>query len=201
MTTVVAIDPSLTGTGLCTWRDGRFYLDTIHTTPNIPAPERHHRIVMRVLGMAPDLAVIEARIDIAPRAEIVNGKAKVTAGQRGNSTLDLAELRGVIMYGLWSRKVPVAVVHPATLKAYATGNGGANKQAMLTAARGRLGEHFFVRTDDEADAAFLLAAALDHYGAPLWRPPAKQRAALDRITWPAFSLNPALATAMTGGPA
>jgi len=185
MTTILAIDPSLASTGLVAWRDGRFHVATITTTPTAAPEERHHAIAMRILAMrdttGPTLAVIEGRITPPPEAVEV--------------AMDLAELRGVILHGLHQCGIPVAAVHPGTLKVYATGNGRASKQDMVVAARGRLGAHLFVANDDEADAAWLLALALEHYGQPLCPLPRKNRTAVAKPKWPPFTL-PAMAGAL-----
>lgn len=92
--------------------------------------------------------------------------------------------------GLWWRVynhlrvagLTVVVVPPANVKKFATGNGNAGKPAMVAAAIRRLG---YERHDDnEADALWLRAAALDHYGFPLCPMPAVNRAALTKVAWP-----------------
>ena len=177
MSTIIGVDPSLTGTGLVTWRDGRFYVTTVTTNPKDPMPERHHIIVMRILGM----------VDLGDSLAVMEGR--ITPGEDAVQTaMDLAELRGVINHGLHVKSVPRVDVHPGTLKVYATGSGRSNKAAMLTAARGRLGDHVPVTNFDEADAAWLVAAALHHYGRPLWSPPLKNREAVAKTPWPPFTL-------------
>jgi crossover junction endodeoxyribonuclease RuvC len=182
MTTVIGVDPSLSGTGLVTWRDGRFYVSTVATPPTMKREARHNHIAMSLLAMrdpdGPTLIVMEGRI---------------TPGEGAIQTaMDLAELRGAInvaVHIMGGRQEMAKVdVHPSTLKVYATGNGHANKAAMLTAARGRLGHLFHVRDDNQADAAFLCLAALHHYGVALWLPPAKNLRALATPKWPPFTL-------------
>jgi len=189
MTTVVGVDPSLTATGLCTWRDGRFYVDTIVTPSTMPAAERHHVIVTRVLRMADPSDVGRAQ----PRRTVfvVEGLLKPGGDAlRGNSYLELAELRGVLNYALHIKGFSRVDVNPMTLKLYATGNGRASKQSMLDAARGRLGHLFAVRNDNEADAGWLCVMGLHRYGMPLARPalPAKNLRALNVPTWAPFTL-------------
>ena len=180
MTTIIAIDPSLTGTGLVTWRDGRIFVSTVATSSTDRPEDRHHTIVMRILRMVDPagptrtLAVMEGRI--TPSEDAVQ------------TAMDLAELRGVINHGLRVQRVARVDVHPGTLKVYATGNGRSNKAAMQTAARGRLGEHAYVGNDNESDALWLLAIALHHYGQPLWSPPIKNLEAVEKSAWPPFTL-------------
>lgn len=177
MTTIIGLDLSLASTGMVTWRDGRFFVTTIVTRSGDEPEHRHHNIINRVLSMVdgPTLVVMEGRI---------------TPGEDAIQTaMDLAELRGVVHYGLHVRKVPRVDVHPSTLKVYATGNGRASKQDMVLAARGRLGKHLHVTNDDEADAAWLTAVALAHYGRPLCALPAKNLKAVARPKWlSSFSL-------------
>lgn len=180
MTTVIGVDPSLSSTGVVTWRDGRFYSATVATSPRDKREHRHHVITMRILGMVDPagpghtLVVMEGRI--TPPDDAVQ------------TAMDLAELRGVINHGLHVTGVTKVDVHPGTLKVYATGHGGSSKAAMETAARGQLGQHLFCANNDEADAAWLVAMAMHHYGRPLWSPPDKNRKAVERTEWPEFVL-------------
>lgn len=181
MTTIVGIDPSLASTGLAVWRDGRFYVSTLATRPGQDPAARHHYTVSRCLSVADPqpghtLYVVEERITPGPDAV--------------QTAMDLAELRGVINYGIHAKGHRRVDVHPGTLKVYATGNGRANKAAMLVAARGRLGTHAYTNNDDEADALWLVAIALHHYGLPLWSPPKKNLTAVGKPAWPAFLLTP-----------
>jgi crossover junction endodeoxyribonuclease RuvC len=179
VTTIVAVDPSLSSTGLVAWRDGRFYVSTVATSARTRIEERHHHIVMRILGMR----------DPDPTKTLVVMEGRITPGEDAVQTaMDLAELRGVINHGIYSARLAKVDVHPSTLKVYATGNGRANKAAMKAAALGRLGTHTHVANDDEADALWLAAIALDHYGRPLCGMPAKHRAAVGKPPWPPFTL-------------
>lgn len=186
MTTVVGVDPSLASTGLVVWRDGRFYVSTVATSPTDPPAHRHHVTAMRMLGVAdPDrrpgstLYVMEARINPG------DGTGK------GTTALDLAEQRGVLNHAIHTTGQPKVDVHPGTLKVYATGRGNASKHDMYLAARGRLGHHLYASNADEADAAWLVAITMDHYGRPLCRMPTKHRAAVRRPAWPPFTLEEA----------
>jgi Holliday junction resolvasome RuvABC endonuclease subunit len=182
MTTVIGCDPSLSGTGLVTWRDGRFFVSTVATPATMKREARHNHIAMSVLAMrdptGPTLIVMEGRI--TPGADAIQ------------TAMDLAELRGAINVAVHivggRQEICKVDVNPMTLKVYGTGNGRANKAAMQTAAIGRLGRHFRVSNADEADAAWLLALAMDHYGRPLCAMPAKNRTAVERPQWPQFTL-------------
>jgi len=82
----------------------------------------------------------------------------------------------------------VVVVGPTQVKKYATGKGGASKAAMVAEAIRRLG--YAGHDDNEADALWLRAMALDHYGHPLCPMPAVNRAALAKVHWPELTVTP-----------
>ncbi len=98
----------------------------------------------------------------------------------------LAEMGGVVRLGLWQMEPRPAVVEipPSILKKFATGNGNAKKEMMVTAARELLG---YGRTsDDEADALWLVEAARQYYGLPGAADiPDNQVAVIRDIDWPA----------------
>lgn len=95
------------------------------------------------------------------------------------------ELGGVIRLALHKAEVPWTAVGIKSLKSYATGRGNASKEEMKAAARARLG--YGGESDDEADACWLRAMALDAYGAPVCAMPAKQRGAMSKVAWPAVT--------------
>ena len=152
--TVIGLDLSLTRTGIAIWRDG--VMSTVSTVSQpIGAQswdERNTRIVgqagsiIRWLsdntdGQMPSLAVIEAPILHGPQT---------------GSFFDRAQLWGGVYSKLRSSgwRIPVAVVNVATLKAWATGKGNADKAMMLHAARR---EWPGIPNHDEADSAWLAA--------------------------------------------
>jgi Holliday junction resolvasome RuvABC endonuclease subunit len=162
VTTILAIDPSLSSLGLCVWRRGRpLHLETVREREqDQPSggwrlPERCSRIANRVTGhveaTGPTIAVIEGMIKPSEEA------------MRGTSTLDIARLRGVIETDLFRLGVPIVSVHPSTLKSYAV-KGGATKQQMVDAARAVLGSTYPIRSEDEADAFWMFAMAAHRYG-------------------------------------
>jgi crossover junction endodeoxyribonuclease RuvC len=182
MSTFIAIDHSLTATGLAVWRDGRVWVRTIRTSkpPEDPhgwgnAP-RHRRIASEVIAyVTPDdtVAAIEGRLKYEGH---------------GAADLDLAELRGVIVYRLAAQRVPVASPHLSAIKIYATGKGNASKKDVIAAAREFLDVK--VENDNEADALWLLALTLDAYRMPMVKMPARNRAAVVKTTWPIFIPSP-----------
>ena len=162
---IVAIDPSLSSTGVAVWRNGvPLQLATIavpaepNVVPGWTLPARIDRIVKGVaelIGVTDNtVAVIEDQIK--PTAEHM----------RGTSTLDIARLRGAVEGMLYAHRIPLTRIHPSTLKAFAV-KGGAPKSAMVAAARSYLGARYPVRTEDEADAWWLCAMALHRYVMPV----------------------------------
>lgn len=101
----------------------------------------------------------------------------------------LGEMGGVVRLGLWQmRPRPhVMEVPPKKLKKFATGNGNATKAMMLEHAQKRLG--YGRSSDDEADALWLLQAALHYYGLPGAVPMPHDRVQIIRaLDWPVLPL-------------
>jgi Holliday junction resolvasome RuvABC endonuclease subunit len=104
--------------------------------------------------------------------------------------VDLVVIEGPVVRS--SAAVTIGMVHgairlyvlvtPATLKAYATGKGNADKTAMAVAALKRADREF--DDDNQCDAWWLRAAALDHYGQPEFTLPQAQRDRLTKVVWP-----------------
>jgi Holliday junction resolvasome RuvABC endonuclease subunit len=91
-------------------------------------------------------------------------------------------VHGAVRAVLLEAGVPYTLITPATLKAYATGKGNADKTAMAIAALKRAGREF--DDDNQCDAWWLRAAALDWYGQPEFDMPKVQRERLAKVTWP-----------------
>lgn len=104
-------------------------------------------------------------------------------GVRGRAILDLAGLAMVIRLDLYDRGLPFVDIGPTVLKKFATGHGNAPKEEMLAAAIRKL--KYQGHDNNEADALWLLQAALVRYGLPgAVSLPAAQRRTLDTIAWP-----------------
>lgn len=160
---ILSLDLSITATGLCLPHG---VTETISTHPK----EGDRRLVtiadriMRAVLSGIDVAVIEG--------PVVRSSAAVIIGM----------VHGAVRELLIRHDVPYAVVPPATLKAYATGKGTADKTAMAIAALKRSGREF--ADDNQVDAAWLRWAALDWYGQPEFDMPKTQRERLTKVTWP-----------------
>lgn len=137
-----------------------------------PARRLHElaRAVERALRLhppRPELVLIEG-YDLHPRG--------ITSAHR------LAELGGVIRLRLFELGVPYLEIPPASLKRYATGNGNANKDRMIDAARA-LGAT--PADHDQADAFLLRHLGRAAYGLePTIAPHAAEIVAA--FTWPSL---------------
>jgi hypothetical protein len=164
---ILGLDLSITATGVC-WPDGT--TDTI-TGDSTDGDRRLVHIVNRLYyahtGLQFDLAVLE---DLPASGRM----AGITGMVQGAVRLMLLRLG-----------IPYALVAAATLKAYATGTGNADKHAMRMAAFKRGGLEF--KDDNQCDAWWLRNAGLDWLGHPEITMPAAQRARLDKAKWPAMA--------------
>lgn len=195
MTYVGAIDPACGGTGHLEWRDGEVVTcQTIKTDPkwtdqhrwdflwNAVRPGDAHR------WGEPSLIMLE--------------QPPAFAGPGGGTALLNGGLFAVITLELHRMDVPFVVVQPTQLKQYATGMGDARKREVVAAVRETYADVLPpLRTDDECDAATMLAMALDYYGRPLCTVPDKNREVLyakhtsakrkgePKIHWPEWSFD------------
>lgn len=161
---VLGIDLSLTATGVAHW-DGM--TETIKTRTE----DGDRRLVVirdHLRGVAyvprPVLVVIE---DLPKHAKA----AGITGMVQGVARVALADLG-----------VPYVLVVPSIVKQYATGKGNATKPDMRMALFQRAG--IDLRDDNQCDAWWLRAMALDHYGQPAVELPKTHRAALAKVQWP-----------------
>lgn len=163
---ILAIDPSLNGTGLC-YPDG--------TTRN--APKTDLKGPLRLWRLRQDLrdTLDSARPDLVVLEDY-------SYGSKGSSVFQIAEWGGVLRLTLHEMGFPVAFVPPTSLKAWATGKGNANKATMVSEITKRSGQTF--ATDDQADAWGLWAMASQHYGQPVIKMPQEREKALAKIQWP-----------------
>lgn len=172
---VVGIDLALTKTGVAHPDGG---LETIR--PGGYGYGRHWTVASRILAIChgADVVVLE---DYAPH------------GRGVNALIAVAEVGGIVRAMLHKAGIPVALVRPSTLKRYATGNGRATKDEVLSAARterrtlddvGPDDPHRFPATNDEADAYFLRRMGLDRYTGDLDRLEEHRFKAVTTVDWP-----------------
>lgn len=88
-------------------------------------------------------------------------------------------VHGAVRTMLIEEGIPYATMAPTSLKKYATGSGSAGKVDMAVAAFKRAGVEF--SNDNECDAWWLWAAAMDHLGQPVLPLPALNRESLKKI--------------------
>ena len=166
---ILALDLSLTATGWATSLDEHGVY-----TPTSKGTERLLDLadfLMEFCGRdeLPDLAVLEG----------------YSFGSRGRATFSIAEWGGVARYLLADYDIPTAEVPPAVLKKYATGKGTSPKPTMRMELYKRSG--LDIADDNTVDALWLLAAAHQATGTPLWSMPKVNVDALDKVTWPTLA--------------
>lgn len=150
---VIGLDVSSTCTGIA-MPDGSTFVVQPRGLEHNPY-ERMHKMalgVARALNTAdPDVAVIESAI----------------GSYQGYAAMRIYEIAGLVRLLLHQRGVPKVEVKPSQLKLYATGFGGSktDKEAMAAAARACRAEVGQGRVaGDRADAWWLRAIGVDHYG-------------------------------------
>lgn len=160
---VVGLDLSMTATGVAL-HDGA----TLTIKPKGKGDDR-------LIGLRDALAYMVADAELAVIEDM-------PARLQANAAKAVGFVHGTVRTLLLDLGVPYAVVPPATLKAYATGKGNADKTAMAIAALKRADIEF--GDDNECDAAWLRWAGLDWLGHPEVSLPAAQRDRLTKATWP-----------------
>lgn len=161
---VVGLDLSLRATGIST-ADAT----VVYEPKGLTGVERLAAIRDVILALSADLFVVES----------------YSFGS-GNQAHQLGELGGVVRLALWEAAIPYVDVPPARLKKAAAGRGNATKSDMRAELIKRVG--IDIRDDNRVDAFFLRAMALEHYGAPMFKMPAAQRAEVEKVDWPVFPL-------------
>lgn len=136
---VVAIDPSLTSTGIVFGA----HRPTINTwkPAKLKGPKRLEWFFNQTVD------VISAW---KPAAVAIEG---YSFGSRNSHAHTLGELGGVIRMACSMSLTPIIDVPPTKIKKFATGKGNANKHLVLTEAVRRL--DYQGHSDDEADALWL----------------------------------------------
>lgn len=188
---VVGIDPSLTNCGIAILNNAKpALLQAIgHGSPNgLSYNHRSDRIVSQCRAVIKTIDKwAEDTGEDYPELAVIEGPAY---GANLPSNHDRAGLWWGIYSTLRTRVDGVAVVAPKTRAAWATGNGNADKRAVLNEVRTwwphRVANH------DIADAAVLALMGSMQLGAtmPFLIKPRHQHG-LDVVKWPAFAKAPA----------
>jgi Holliday junction resolvasome RuvABC endonuclease subunit len=162
---VLGLDLSLTATGVC-------LTDGITLTIKTRQKDGDRRLV-HIVDALTSMIGDGSTIDIAVIEDLP--KHAMAAGITGM-------VHGVAREVLLRAGVPYVLVVPATLKAFATGKGSGDKVPMAVAALKRAGREF--ADDNQCDAWWLRAAALDWYDAAEFTLPQAQRERLVKVAWP-----------------
>lgn len=187
---IAGIDPSLTNTGIAVLCDGApARLHSLgHGTPNGKTyGHRSDRIVSQCraviswlddnlqgpLGILP----LSKRLDLA----VIEGPAY---GANMPSNHDRAGLFWGLYSTLRARKIPIAVIPPATRAKWATGKGNADKTTVLATVRAWW-PTTHIANHDQADAAVLAAIGAFHHGDPMpFEVKERHTANLAAVQWP-----------------
>lgn len=177
---IMGIDPSISSTGL-SFPDRKTIAVKPRSAGDLRLTEIGNTVQAYAEMTAVDLVVMEGLAGTYP----------------GKSARIIPMLHGVLRDRLQQLKIPYVLLNPSTVKIFATGNGGADKDEMALAARRRLGRTYL--TDDECDADWCRVAGqmVYGYGEPTeygdddWlRIPSSQLGFLrrtksgEKITWP-----------------
>lgn len=151
MKQILAIDPSLTSTGVC-W--GSDYSDwDVRVCKSKPLGKTVADRVRRYEGL------IEQIGDICMASQPVMMFIEAYAyGANTGSQMYLGEFGGILRWHLADRSEHIYEVAPSTLKKFVTGKGNAKKEQMIAHVYHQWGQLF--STSDEADAFGLYQMAL-----------------------------------------
>lgn len=142
---IMGVDPSISSTGV-SFPDAETMAIKPRANGDLRLTEIGDHLTFAVRTARPDLVVIEDLAGVYP----------------GKSARIIPMLHGVIRDRLQTINVPFMLLNPRTLKIFATGDGGADKDDMALAARRRLGRTY--PTNDECDADWCRVAGRVAYG-------------------------------------
>lgn len=160
MIKVIGIDPGLSATGVGIVKgmgikvDG-FSFGSIHTSKNLPLPNRLDRIFSNLLTVLknekPDLMVVEDVFSIE---------------KFPNAGITLGKVTGVILLAGCRMELPVIEVPVRECKQVLTGNGNATKMQLEKAVRNLLNLKIPIRPYHASDAMGLALLGLFRYNDP-----------------------------------
>lgn len=167
---VLAIDPSVTQTGLC-------FPDRSTCVVNLPKG---------VTGVARLMYLREYMREIvsSTAADVVVIEDYAIGNSKGGSIISTCEWGGVLRLLLHEMGVWWLVASPQAIKIYVTGSSNAKKELLVSVLSAKTGITF--GTTDEADAYGLAALANHHFGSVPWIkvPKANAERALTSLNWP-----------------
>lgn len=172
---VVGIDPSLTGTGIATPTG----VSVVTSQPgNGTVLDRRNRLTRMADTIA--FTVLES---VVPRMALVVIEAP--AYSKTGHQHERSGLWWLLIDRLIDAGHMVCEVAPSARARYATGKGNAGKDQVIAAVVRRY-PGVDVNSNDEADALVLRAMGCRYLGQPIDNDlPLANRAALDKVTWPA----------------
>jgi Holliday junction resolvasome RuvABC endonuclease subunit len=180
--TVIGLDLSLTGTGLCLLdHDEPPTLTTIASKGAIKDTVAQRSARLQNLADR-ILAAVYGDIPSLPRLVVVEGPSVMS---KGGSNWDRAGLWWWVVGALHAIELPVAVVPPSTLKKFAANNGLADK-ATVAVNLARLWPDTTAANDNEWDALGLATMGAQHLGRPV-ASRAHHAAARAGAQWPAVT--------------
>lgn len=112
---------------------------------------------------------------LSPNTPLIAAIEGYSYASENSHAHSIGEVGGIVRLVLRDYAIPTVTIPPSCLKKYATGRGTADKEAVLSAAVLHTQRSM---TNDEADAWWLRAMTLDHYGLPPVAMPAANRAVL-----------------------
>lgn len=173
---VLGIDVSLTATGLAS----SLGECAVHGIPKVTTLALADRIAavdkltLRVIDAAHAL--------MGPPALVVMEYPSVVRAAGG--VVERAALWWQIAHAWTGTRVPVLAVTPGQLKQYATGKGGASKEAVVEAVTRRYPRYETHGDNNACDAIVLAAIGCDLLGHPIVDVPATHRRALAKLVVP-----------------
>ena len=184
MSTVIGIDPSLTGTGVAVIHTDDHLVIETSTLVTKPSGATLTNRLMRLRTIVREVDRWALMLDSADtRADLVVIEAPSLGQARQGGTLDRHGLWWLILDRLYTLDIPVVAVTPAARAKYATGKGNAAKDAVLLAVARRWPQAP-VTNNNEADAVVLAAMGADWLGSPVGDVPKAHRDALAKVAWP-----------------
>lgn len=167
---VLGLDLSITATGIA-YRDG--------STGTCGGPSERGDSRLLTIEDHVEIAIGGEDAGLGPHVDLAVIEDLPTHAKAAGIT---GMVHGTVRRLLMRHNVSYVVLTPATLKAFATGKGTADKTAMAMAAYKRTGREF--ADDNQCDAAWLRWAGLDWLGFPEFTLPAAHRDRLKKANWP-----------------
>lgn len=177
MTTVLGIDPSLTGTGIA-FIDGYGHVTDLLTIKTKPTTDD---IASRLARFEHILGEFGSAIDYADLVVIEQpAYSSRTGKQHDRSGLWWAIANAVIH----RCEKPLVEVTPSARATYATGKGNAGKDTVIANVVRRY-PNVDVQDNNQADALVLAAMGARHLGTPIEESlPQSHLRALEKVAWP-----------------